>query len=169
MIVIANATALHCVALFLVFHSHFLFPFQSDFLLPAFPVSPFQPISLFILELINNTMSSIMSSIRSQPETPFLSLNSTRNILPLCKIAANLQLFLFRSALYRRLLKIRPWVMNLSGCSKRGVGVFSRTSLLKIGPPHSKVSSPYLKVGSPYLKVGPTPSTQKSRDDRSVI
>ena len=25
------------------------------------------------------------------------------------------------------LLKIRPWAMNFSGCSKRGVGVFSRT------------------------------------------
>jgi len=28
---------------------------------------------------------------------------------------------------YWRLLKIRPWAMNLSGFSKRGVGVFSRT------------------------------------------
>ena len=28
---------------------------------------------------------------------------------------------------YHRLLKICPWAMNLSGCSKRGVGVFSQT------------------------------------------
>ena len=28
---------------------------------------------------------------------------------------------------YHRLSKIRPWVMNLSGCTKRGVGGFSRT------------------------------------------
>ena len=27
--------------------------------------------------------------------------------------------------------KIRPWAMNFSGCSKRGVGVLSRTSLSK--------------------------------------
>ena len=36
---------------------------------------------------------------------------------------------------YRRLSKIRPWAMNLSGCSKRGVGVFWEPSLPKIGPP----------------------------------
>ena len=33
--------------------------------------------------------------------------------------------------LYRSLSKIHPWVMNLSGCSKRGVGVLSRTLSLK--------------------------------------
>jgi len=36
-------------------------------------------------------------------------------------------------------LKICSWAMNLSACSKRGVGVFSRNLSLEIGPPHSKV------------------------------
>jgi len=35
---------------------------------------------------------------------------------------------------YRRLSKIRPWVMNLSGCSKREVGIFSRTLSPEIRP-----------------------------------
>ena len=46
------------------------------------------------------------------------------------------------SSIYRSLLKIRPWAMNFSDCSKRGVGVFSRTSLSKIGPLISKVGPP---------------------------
>ena len=36
--------------------------------------------------------------------------------------------------MYCSLLKIRPWAMNLSGCSKRGVGIFSRTLSLKNRP-----------------------------------
>ena len=32
-----------------------------------------------------------------------------------------------RIKMYRRLSKIHPWVMNLSWCSMRGVGIFSRT------------------------------------------
>ena len=37
--------------------------------------------------------------------------------------------------IYRNLLKIRPWVTNVSGCSKRGVGAFLRTLSSKIGSP----------------------------------
>ena len=44
--------------------------------------------------------------------------------------------------------------MNLSGCSKRGVGVFREPSHLKVGPP--------------YLKVGP-PSTKQSGHNRSAM
>ena len=35
---------------------------------------------------------------------------------------------------YRNLSKIRPWVMNLSGCSKKGMGIFSKTLSLKNRP-----------------------------------
>jgi len=65
---------------------------------------------------------------------------------------------------YHRLSKICPWAMNLSGCSKWGVGIFLRTlSLSKIGPPHLKVGPSYLKVGPPHLKVGP-PKYSKNPD-----
>jgi len=35
---------------------------------------------------------------------------------------------------YHSLSKIHPWVMNLSDCSKRGVGIFLRTFSLKNRP-----------------------------------
>ena len=35
---------------------------------------------------------------------------------------------------YHSLSKIRPWVMKLSGCSKRGVDIFLRTLSLKNRP-----------------------------------
>ena len=47
---------------------------------------------------------------------------------------------------YRSLSKICPWAMNFSGCSKRGMGIFSRTPLPKIGPPISKVGPPKYKM-----------------------
>ena len=42
------------------------------------------------------------------------------------------------NCIYCNLSKVRPWAMNLSGSSKRGVGVFARVVifLLKICPPH---------------------------------
>ena len=47
---------------------------------------------------------------------------------------------------YCNISKIRSWVMNLSGSSKRGVGIFLRVVifLLKIHPPHTQLVSPYL-------------------------
>jgi len=51
--------------------------------------------------------------------------------------------------MYHRLSKIHPWAMNLSGCSKRGVGIFSRTLSPESRP------TPFEKLGPPYLKVGP--------------
>ena len=46
---------------------------------------------------------------------------------------------------YCSVSRILLWVMNLSGCSKRGAGVFREPSHLKVGPP-------YLKVGPPSTK-----------------
>ena len=46
--------------------------------------------------------------------------------------------------------------MNLSGCSKKGVGVFSRTLSPEIGPRHLELGPPYLKVcppGPKYSKI----------------
>ena len=42
---------------------------------------------------------------------------------------------------YRNLPKIRPWAMNFSGYSKRGVGLFSSVLVFhsKIGPPYKLV------------------------------
>jgi len=49
--------------------------------------------------------------------------------------------------LYRSLSKIHPWAMNLSGCSKRGVGVFSRTLSLENRPTPLESSPPkYSKI-----------------------
>ena len=43
--------------------------------------------------------------------------------------------------MYRNLPKIRPWAMNFSGYSKRGVGLFSSVLVFhsKIGPPYKLV------------------------------
>ena len=48
--------------------------------------------------------------------------------------------------IYRNLSKIRPWAMNLSDSSKKGVGVFSRVVIFlsKIRPPHTQLVQPLL-------------------------
>ena len=71
------------------------------------PVIPVPLLQLTLLAPLSNTWSSNGG------------LELTFQDLRLCVLSPHSK--------YRRLSKICPWAMNFSGCSKRGVGVFSRT------------------------------------------